>query len=229
MIKNCLFFTILLAPIAPAASVSFTKTFEIDESFTGVSGTTEVFDNTFLAGTLSTFDTSLGTLDSFTITWTISGSLSGTLSAPGGAATVAYSGEFFIASLNLPTSPPSASNWFGGGGYGSGGPGGMVLSIPLTAPGNPLSFTQTFLVSEAGISYDQAILDSLLGGEPVKLEWSTSLTFNGAFDTAVVTGDASAEITYDFTAVPEPSGALLVSMVLSTGLLIRSRRGSIHS
>lgn len=225
MIKTCLIVTFLLTPLLQAASVSFTKTFDISETYTGVAGSTEVFGNAFLTASLSTFSPALGTLDFFTITWSLEGNFTGTLSAPGGAGTAGYNGEFFTASLNLPAPAPAAGNWAGGGGNGSGGPGGMVLSIPLTAPGNPLSFSQTFSTADAGITYDQQILDAILSSEPLILQWSTPLTISGFFETLSVAASAFVEVAYEYSPVPESSTALLTGSIAMAAFSRRRRAG----
>ena len=217
--KNSLLITFLAAGIANAATITHTTSYTISESYGAVAGPTQVVDGDYFKATAPAFDTGLGTLQSFTLTWTLAGSFTGPLAAPGGAGGVGYSGAFLIDGIGFATSGNGPGS--GGGGNGSGGPGGMVLNLAFTAPGNPLSFTRTFLVSEAGVDYDQAILDAVLGGSAVPLEWDTPLTITGTYDSLTVTGSGSVALAYNY--VPEPSVAVLGVVAIGSAFLRRRR------
>src|SRR6187401_3049699 len=97
MIKKSLLFIVLLTGSASAATVSFTQSFPILQNYTSTVGSTVVFDSSFLSAGLPSFNPDLGTLDSFSITWTLAGNFSGALSAPGGGYSSAYSGFLMAA------------------------------------------------------------------------------------------------------------------------------------
>lgn len=205
--KKTLLFAILCAGSASAATLLQTRSFTIDESYTAVTGPTQVFDDNYLSGTVDPFNGSLGTLESFTLTWTLSGNYTGPLANPGGATSIGYNGDFLIQGLTFPTSANGDGS--GGGGFGGGGAGGTIVNIAFTSPAAPTSFTRTFFVSGAGSDYDAAILTAVLGGSPLTLKWNTALSITGNFDTLDVDGAGSVQLTYNYTAVPEPSAALL--------------------
>lgn len=160
-----------------------------------------VFNSSFLTASLPAFDTTLGTLESFTVTWSLSGIYAGTLSTGGGVSS-AYSGPFLINAIAAPLVPTTPSTPGGGGGGGNGP--GVVLTLPFTTAGNPLSFAQTFNVTDAGTLYDQEILDAVTGSGPVSHNWNTPLTISGNWSDLTVTGNASAAISYTYT-IPEAS------------------------
>lgn len=223
MIKKSLLFIVLLTGSASAATVSSTQSFPILENYTSTVGSTVVFDSGFLSAGLPSFNPALGTLDSFSITWTLTGSFSGAISAPGGGYSSGYSGFLMAAGHTLPPTSPGAESWTGGGGTGGGGPAGTPVDSPFTGAANPLSFTQTFLVADAGITYDQEVLTAMLGTGPVMLEWVTPLTINGDFNTLAVSGSGDVELIFDYTPVPEVSSSLLGLGVLMP-MMARRRR-----
>jgi hypothetical protein len=189
--------------------------FALDRSYGSVTGV-EVFDASFLTASVPAFSSSLGTLESFTVTWTLAGSYSGILAATGGF-NAAYSGPFLIAGHSL---LPGEGSFNPGGGSGGGGPAGSYSS-PLS--NGPASFTQTFAVAEAGIAYDPSILTAVLGAGPVTLQWDTPLTIGGSWSELTVTGTASAAISYTYVAVPEASTLVLGISVLGAACLRRRR------
>lgn len=223
MIKKSLFFIALLGGSVSAATVSSTQSFPILQNYTSTVGSTVVFDSSFLSASLASFNPALGTLDSFTITWTLAGNFSGTISAPGGSFSSAYNGFLTAAGHTLPANSPGSTNWTGGGGTGGGGQGGTPVNSPFTGTANPLSFTQTFAVSDAGVTYDQEVLTAMLGAGPVMLQWVTPLTITGNLDTLAVSGAGSVELSFDYTVVPEVSSSLL-GLGGMLPLLVRRRR-----
>jgi MYXO-CTERM domain-containing protein len=220
--KTFLPLVLLFTGAAGAATLVQTQNYTIAESYTGVTGPTVVVTGDYLTASLDPFSAALGTLESITITWTLAGNFSGTIAAPGGGVSAGYNGNFLVQSLTYPTSPNGSGA--GGGGNGSGGPGGMMVSAPLTAPGNPLSFTRTFFVADAGSDYDAGILAAFTGGSPVLLEWDTPLTIEGNWDDLDVSGSGSVEMVYTYAAVPEPSVALFGVIALGLAGLKRRRR-----
>lgn len=196
--------------------------FTFNQTYGSVLTPQVVFDSSYLTASVPAFETTLGTLESFAITWTLSGNFSGTL-ATAGAASSSYSGPFLVAG-----SPASAvASATGGGGNGFGGGPGTVINLALTS--GPTSSTQTFAVSGAGTTYDQSILTAILGTNPVALQWNTPLTISGGTSGAgtwsnlTVAGTASAAISYTYSPVPEPSAALLGVSALGVACLRRRR------
>lgn len=223
MIKNILILICLSGASLQAATVTFTQNFTINKDYSTTGSTTEVVNTNFFTASLNSFDPALGTLHSFTITWSLAGTFSGVISQPGGGISSGYSGDYSVQSYPLPTDPPSAINWSGGGGNGGGGPGGTPFNLPLTSASAPLFFTRTFAVSVAGVDYDQAVRDAVTGSGPVILRWNTPLIISGNADTLNVTANGSAELTYTYTPAPEVSSSLLALGTLGMGLIRRRR------
>jgi len=194
-------------------------TFTINQTYGAMTTSQIVFDSIYLTASLPAFDTTLGTLESFTVTWSLSGLYSGTLSTGGGVGS-SYSAPFSIASFTVPN-PISSSN--PGGGNGNGGGPGTVLSIPFTAPSNPVSFERTLNAADAGTLYDQGILNAVTGTAPVTHSWSTPLTITGNWSNLTVTGNASASISYTYSPIPEASTFALGLAALGTACLRRRR------
>lgn len=199
-----------------AATVSHDVQFIIAGTYGSVTGSQQVFSDTFLTASVPAFDSTLGTLESFSITWFLSGSFSGTLSTGGGASS-GYNGPYLIDG----TESPGIVSATGGGGNGGGGGPGTVVNLPLTAPSNPTSFTQTFSVAAVG-TYPQAVLDAVTGTDPVALRWNTPLIINGDFSALTVTGNASATISYNY--VPEASSFAFSFIALGSACIRRKRR-----
>lgn len=219
---------LILSALATAVSQAAVLTppavnFTFGTNYGAVTANKIVFDNTFLTASVPAFNATLGTLQSFSVTWTLSGNYNGTLSTGGGVSS-AYNGPFRIASI----ASSGVANATGGGGNGSGGGPGTALNLPLTSALNPLSFTQTFAVSDVGAAYDPAVLTAVTGAGPVTLQWDTPLTITGGppnsaeWTNLTVSGTASAQISYTYNAIPEPSAAALGFAAM--GAAFRRRR-----
>jgi hypothetical protein len=198
-----------------AATVSRTVNFSDTVS---TSGTGEILhaDSNGLIGTgFNPFVSSLGTLTSFQIDWTVTIVASGTTSATGGNLSQSLGGALFLNTTS-----------YSGMGNGNNTGGGANLPIgPISATATD---TNSFLVSEAGTSYNPALLAAVTGGSsfdlkyvsPVKTSYATMASVN-----SVMNGSVTLTYTYDPAPnpVPEPT-SLAIGSVLFTGLIAMRRR-----
>ncbi|MBK1883987.1 hypothetical protein JIN85_16325 [Luteolibacter pohnpeiensis] len=205
--KKYLFSAMLCLGSAKAATVSYSDSFNVNESYASITSPQEVFSAGYLTAQLPAFDASLGTLESFTITW----SLSGTLDASSGGGSVGYVGDFLIASTTL----TGASG--GGGGGGGGAP------VSFSFPGGSTSFSYTYNVADVGTTFDQTILDALTGGGDVDVTWDTPFTISSTFTDANISINASVDLTYTYSPIPEPSSALLGAAAIGSAFVRRRR------
>jgi hypothetical protein len=214
--------TILLIGVALSATAGLlaqtvvqTANFNETDSYTDVSTGFELVDDTFFTGTLNPFDDSLGTLDSFVITWTLANTGSGTFGSLGGSISLTVSG-----SLTL-----DGDIYHGGivGFNGTGGGPGGILSLSA-----PVSASDTFLVSEAGDAYDTAFLELVTGESSFSIGYTAPVTFffasgSATFDASTV-GNVS--LIYNYTAVPEPAVAAALAGLGALGAAVFRRRRS---
>jgi hypothetical protein len=116
----------------------------------------------FFTATFQPFDSSLGTLTSFTVRCEIEGLLSGTIGeeAEEGSANASLGGTFAIGG--------SAFSGTGGGNNGVGST-GEPIEVSFAIP----TFEQTLAVADAGVSYDPAILSKITGTEPFPVAFNT--------------------------------------------------------
>lgn len=160
------------------------------------------------------FNSLLGTLVSFTVDFALTYDGSQTNGPGGGGFSMGTGGNMKLNGIN-----------YSGIGGGNGTGGGPFAVVTTSYPNN---FSQTFLVANAGVTYDPNILAAVIGAVPfeVRHEHSPILT---------VTGDASAflfsiregstiSLTYDYVPVPEPGSAALG--LLAAALLAGRRRRS---
>lgn len=210
MLKTILIPIALTVATATAATISYTSTtpLSFNESYGSVSGNTIVFDSTFLSASVPSFDAALGTLEGVSVTWTMSGTLSGTI-PNGGSFSTSYGGPYLINGISGVT----AFN----GSTGNGGAPGTSFSSPLTS--GAVSQTQSFSLA------DTAILTSVMGTGLVALRWETPLTVtaNPTLDGLNVTGNPTATITYTYSAIPEASSFALGVLGLGS-ICLRRRR-----
>jgi hypothetical protein len=198
-----------------AATVSRTVNFSDTVS---TSGTGEILhaDSNGLIGTgFNPFVSSLGTLTSFQIDWTVTIVASGTTSATGGNLSQSLGGALFLNTTS-----------YSGMGNGNNTGGGANLPIgPISATATD---TNSFLVSEAGTSYNPALLAAVTGGSSFDLKFvssvETSYTTMASVN-SVMNGSVTLTYTYDPAPnpVPEPT-SLAIGSVLFTGLIAMRRR-----
>ena len=201
--------------LGQAATVSRTVNFSDTRS---VSGPGDIFhaDSNGLIGTgFNPFDSSLGTLRSFQIAWTVTITASGTTSASGGTLSQSLGGFLLLDTVSY--------SGMGGGSNTGGGPNVPIGPISATA-----TDTKSFLVSEAGFTYNPAMLAAVTGGSSFDLKYvspvKTSYASMASAD-SVMNGSVTMTYTYDPAAnpVPEPT-SMAIGSVLFTGLIAMRRR-----
>lgn len=200
-----------------AGVVTQTKTFSDTQTnsgtgqivHAGLSGLTESFNP---------FNSALGTLDSYTITWSTTTTGSGTTGNAGGAYTLNQGGTFYVG-----TSP------YSGGGAGNSASG--VANTVLEQKTSTVNNTKTFLPSEAGVTYDPAIYGRVIGSSPFTLSYGgnspTIYTTYNVMATVTSTLSGSVTLTYNYTAAPVPEPASMwigASLLASTVGFRRFRR-----
>ncbi len=188
----------LVCGAAQAATVVQTKTYTFSASLNG-SGSVPP-NASGIALTVDPFDASLGTLESFTISWapatvtftgvvnptggngSLSGGLGGTLSIDGAG--------------------------YGGRSNGSGASGGANASLDASFT---LSATSdTFLVSGAGTTYNPAYLASVRDSTPFDISLSNTASYSYTnLASGLISVSMPLTVTYTYTPVPEPSAAVL--------------------
>jgi hypothetical protein len=93
MLKTILIPIALTSATAQAATVAynnFATPLSFNQTYGTVTTPTAIFDSTFLSVTLPAFDATLGTLTGVSITWDLTGSYSGVISAPFGGHSSGY-------------------------------------------------------------------------------------------------------------------------------------------
>jgi hypothetical protein len=198
--------------LGQAATVSRTVNFSDTRI---ASGTGDIFhaDSNGLIGTgFNPFDSSLGTLISFQIDWTVTLTASGTTSASGGSLSQNHSGAL---SLNT-----TSYNGMGNGNSTGGGP-----NVPIGPISANATKTDLFLVSGGAPA---ALLAAVTGGSSFVLKYDspikTSYSSMASVDSVM---NASVTLTYTYdpapNPVPEPT-SLAIGSVLFTGLIAMRRR-----
>lgn len=170
-----------------------------------------------LSDSFEPFDSSFGTLNSFTVAWTVTISASGVAGSTGGGFSVQIGGSFYV-----------DSGVYSGAGTGNGN--GNGPNSPISAVSSTVTSSSTLLPSNAGVTYNPAILASITGSVPFSLTYKNYPTdtvytdYNGlASLSSSVT--ASVTLTYDYTApttVPEPA-SLWICASLLTGVVVLRR------
>jgi hypothetical protein len=191
------------------ASIVQTFPFSLNESGSGPVSET-VFPSGFSTGnTVAPFAAQDGTLIDFTVSWIMNFDLNGTAGSGGGGGDASAGGSYYLNGIAYDGN---------GNGNGAGGPPGTFVDIPFS-----VSDSDTFLVSEAGITYDPDILAAVEGGSDFALLWNAPVIIDApglaSYNLSI---NATATITYDY--VPEPS-ALLPSILL-IGVLATFRLSS---
>lgn len=93
----------------------------------------------------------------------------------------------------------------------------------------------TFLVSNAGVTYNPAFLAAVTGGSPVTFSWGIGPVAGTATGIAsgTLTGTGSLRVTYDYTPfqteapVPEPATGLVFAAGVAALVGYRRRRAAV--
>jgi len=209
--------------IVQTETVSTDNTGNLFSEAQGFTTSFPLFNDQFFSLTAAPFDTALGTLDSFTVSFSdISISGNGIVSDLFGSVGTALSGQFSIDGVV-----------FNGAGVN-------VFEI-VEEPGDPIEFgasvdfSQTFFVADAGLqfgdpaivgtAFDPAILAAVQGTTPFQVSFNSSgnVSINDLSDVfAEASGTISLQYHFTPVTVPEPSSAVIV--ILGLGTLVTRRR-----
>lgn len=215
-INYFLIVTISLLIHQHAWSAIITQTVSLSGQVASGSNVTDTEIN--VGGPVATFNQYSGNdLESFTISWaltyTATADLAQTSDGNGG--------------LNIGGSTFVDSNSYGGDGAGDGGSAAEGETLSFTTS---ITLTNTFLASEAGINYNPALLQSVVGGGTFTTSFLlvggdfVTLSLNGEFDTYSIDIDSGSEVSVTFTTVPEPSQvAVLFGIVALVFVVIRRK------
>lgn len=205
-------FLLTVTGVAPAATIIQTESFNLTATASG-GGTTVLADSNGLSASFSPFNQSLGTLLSFLIEWDLLMAAEGTTSGSGGSFTISIGGTFYVDDRS----------------YNGGGDGGGTGSGPNTfiSDSAMVMSSDNFLVTNAGVTYDPAILTAVLGMSNFDLEYRnvSDTAFTSFNDMAEITSEltGSVTLTYNYTpAIPAPASSLL--LLLGLGLMGRQQR-----
>jgi hypothetical protein len=183
-----------------------------------MSGTTdgsfEIVSTGDFTATVNPFDSGNGTLNSFEVMWNIAFSAEGTTGGNGGEFTGSTGGTYSLAGIGYDGN---------GGGNSDGNTPDMPVSFTFQVSGD-----STFLVADAGITYNPAMLPAVTGGSPFDLLWATdySLSPSGLSTwTGGATGNVSIVYDYDPAPAPEPSTFVLFGGGLLALAAVKRYRG----
>ena len=204
-----------LAAATPALAQTYTQTqtFPFNFSNSGSSPLTVVDRGDFMA-MAQPFISTVGPLVSFEITWditmtgsAIAGDPDGSIGSSGGG------GNYLIAGISY-------------SGNGSGDGDGGLLDEPLSLSFN-VANSELFLASNAGVTYDPAILTSVLGGSPFPLLWDTGYGVTGS-NVRSLSGTAVGSVTLTYTYLPEASTNVAMGLAFAAvgGMVWRRRKAS---
>ena len=205
--------------VQKAQAVSTTQTINFNESIS-LSGDFDnnLLSNDYFSGTVSPFDSNLGTLNSFAVDWNIDSLLNATTGSTGGSAGISFAGDLFLNGIS-----------YDGTGDGDGNGAGSNTSFSVDIG---ITNSSTFLVSDAGVTYPPELLSAVTGSSDFELLYNSPLTANySGIESGNITVTGSAILTYDFesaVSVPfefSPSIGLL-SMVGIFGLLYLRKRAA---
>jgi hypothetical protein len=201
-----------------------TQTFNYTDTKSGTGSGTLINSNlNGVTFTVNPFNSALGTLDSFTLAWSISMTGDGVGDAGGGGMSIGYGGSAFV----------NTTTYNGiGNGAGTSGIG------PFSTLSKSDSMTNAYTVANAGVTYDPVILAAITGGSTFSMSYK-----NGSSNTAYAsytnvvsatsTFTAGLTVTYNYTAapaaVPEPSVAVVGLALAAATVVVRRRRAAHHA
>lgn len=204
-----------------AATLSQTFNFSDTATVSGSGKIVHANSSGIISTNFNPFNSSLGTLMSFKIDWTATVTASGTTSATGGSFSPSLGGTLYI-----------GANSYGGDGGGNGTGGGPNTFVGPISAG--INNSNSFLVSNAGVTYNANILSTVTGGSPFNIRYSngsgdtifTSYT-NMASTTSTLTGSVTLTYTYEAASVPEPTSFSIGSLLCTSLIAMRRRKARI--
>lgn len=133
------------------------------------SGSRELVGPNYFTATVEPFDDSLGTLLSFTIRCELDGALAGTVGTADtvGSASGGLGGTFFLGGISFDGT---------GGANGGGGATGTPLAVDFGIP----TYDRTLLLSDAGVTYNPALVDVVTGSQPFEVLYQSAVNVNFA-------------------------------------------------
>ncbi len=198
-------------------TASYSQTFQFPFTFSGVTNSESAqFINFPNSGNYEAmvlpFDIGLGTLDSVDVHWYWGVSFSGVTSASGGGVGMSMAGLLSLANAQ-----------YNGSGTSNGA--GHLPNTPFSLATNPVTLQNSFTRAGAGLSYDPVIWAALDGNSSysAKLALGTSSLSYQGLASGTFTSFADLTVTYNYTAVPEPSACALLSLG-ALSLAVRRRR-----
>ncbi len=200
---------------AHAQTTVQTVEFNFTENYNEAAATTFTHvGSSFFTGSFAPFDASLGTLDSFVVSWNLANAVDGTFGGSGGSVLIELDGGLTLNGISYTTVRNGNSR---GGAPGS----AVAYSVPTISE-------TTFLVSAAGETYDPRLLDAVAGATSFGLSYASPVTVqvsgSAVFD-VITSGAVSLTYNYTASAVPEPaSGAMLLGGFAGMGAMMRRRR-----
>jgi len=164
------------------------------------SGSANLVNSGFFSANMQPFNSSLGTLLSFTAKWEISGLLSGFAGPTGGNASGSFTNPTGGVLFTIAGGIYDGSG--GGNGNGAGPDQPFIVILPA---GGPIVSDKTFAVADAGVTYDPAILTAVTGTSPFAAAFTGGVTVS--YGTVVnlaasVTGKVTLTYTYQSTSSP---------------------------
>ena len=197
-----------------------TQTFNFtDSNASGSTGSLVIVDANGVSFSVNPFNSSLGTLDSFTLAWNLNITGDGNGNGPASSLHVSYGGSTYV-NTSVYNGWGDSLNATGAGLY--------------PTQSNSFTLTNTFTPANSGITYNPAILAAITGGSQF------NATFKGGPNTArmsyqdvsFASGEFTAglTVTYNYTsAVPEPSFAVAGLALATATVFVRRRRAARHA
>lgn len=195
-----------------AASFVQDEDFSHTESF-ATPGQHLVMPNNFLSTTFQPFDAGLGTLESFTIAWTLNVEWDYVI-GDGGNHSVSGGVNAFINSINYNGT---------GGGSGHSFPGSGTLEFNANT-------SSTYTVSEISGGTEASLLAIIIGLDPFTSTYASSIDASLIGDASVdVRVNGNVTLTYTYAAVPEPSAFTLFAGLAALMYVAGGRRRAMRA